>query len=769
MRVRANRLLNDPVNISSDFSEMTNSVFNAAHVVSFDAQNHTGLLRWERVANKQRLSFNQYEIQHEPAQSWEFPDDYEHHFSLPFKIDFLENGAIRVRINARRDKFPDRQSLMITGELKPVAQLRVVEHEDHIEYTTDYSKVFVHFSPFNLEFYDLKGRLLTKTYNAKDTYCLLNNEPTPFSFVRRATDLKRSIAATFKLAPDEKIFGLGESFTRLNKRGQTVDLWTSDAHGTMSPRMYKPVPFLMSSKGYGLFIHSTAPMSLDIGQQYDEANIIYLGEDTLDAFIFTGNPKAILSAYTNLTGRAKLPPLWSFGLWMSRITYKSEAETREVANKLRAYRIPCDVIHLDTGWFETDWRCNYEFSHSRFNDPAQMIKDLRAMGYRISLWQLPYFTPQNPLYHEAIENGYVVLDENRDLPTEDAIIDFSNDQAVKWYQKLLAGLFNIGVGAIKADFGEAAPLHGQFASGKSGQFEHNLYPLRYNKAVSEITEAVTGDSIIWARSAWAGSQRYPIHWGGDAENTDCAMAASLRAGLSLGLCGFSFWSHDIGGFVQTSPEELYRRWMPFGMLTSHSRCHGLPPKEPWEYNEVFMRDFVAAVELKYALMPYIYSESLLSSQQGHPMLRTLFFEFPEDETTWFIEDQYLFGSHLLVAPLFEAHSNSRKIYLPHGEWFDYQSNERYLGGQWLDITAGNIPVVLLVKAGSVLPKTKIAQSTNEIDWNDLNYDVYLTQSNSAEGHLIDIGTGELGSLVYQDDGLYLNGESIIKARVIAHR
>jgi alpha-D-xyloside xylohydrolase len=270
---------------------------------------------------------------------------------------------------------------------------------------------------------------------------------------------------------------------------------------------------------------------------------------------------------------------------MSRITYKSEDEVREVAAKLRQYRIPTDVIHLDTGWFETDWRSNYQFSTSRFRDPAKMIADLRKQGFRISLWQYTYFTSKNEIFKEAVEKGYVVRNEGGQLPFEDAVLDFTNPETVKWYQGLLEKLLRMGVGAIKVDFGEGAPANGLYANGRTGLYEHNLYPLRYNKAVADITKQVSGDSIIWARSAWAGSQRYPLHWGGDAENSNSAMAATLRSGLSFGLSGFTFWSHDVGGFVDKAPRDLYRRWLGFGVLTSHTRAHGAPPREPWDYDE----------------------------------------------------------------------------------------------------------------------------------------------------------------------------------------
>jgi alpha-D-xyloside xylohydrolase len=240
-----------------------------------------------------------------------------------------------------------------------------------------------------------------------------------------------------------------------------------------------------------------------------------------------------------------MPPLWSFGTWMSRITYFSEKEGYEVASKIRANKIPADVIHFDTGWFENDWECDYEFSKSRFDNPAKMIADLKKDGFHISLWQLPYFIPQNKFYNEIVEKNLFVKDAKGNVPYEDAILDFSNSLAVNWYQDKLAGLLKLGVGAIKVDFGEAGPHTGLYASGSTGFYEHNLYPLRYNQVANDITFQINKENIIWARSAWAGSQRYPVHWGGDAANTDNAMFLSLRGGLSLGISGFSFWSHDI--------------------------------------------------------------------------------------------------------------------------------------------------------------------------------------------------------------------------------
>ena len=305
--------------------------------------------------------------------------------------------------------------------------------------------------------------------------------------------------------------------------------------------------------------------------------------------------------------------------------------------------------------------------------------------------------PKNTLFNELVERNLVVRDGKGNLPSEDAVLDFSNPAAVEWYQGKLANLLGMGVGAIKADFGEAARANGVYASGRTGFYEHNLYPLRYNKAVADITKKTTGENIIWARSAWAGSQRYPLHWGGDAESTDQGMAAELRGGLSFGLCGFSFWSHDVGGFTARADDSLYLRWLSFGALTSHTRCHGVSPKEPWEYGDKVMAQFRKIDEMKYKLMPYVYAQAKDCSERGLPMLRALFVEYPDDPGSWLIDSEYLFGSDMLVAPLFED-AASRSVYLPPGKWIDYQSGRVYAAG-WSQIQAGEIPAVILVRDG----------------------------------------------------------------------
>jgi alpha-D-xyloside xylohydrolase len=725
-------LLSDLVDISSDFRDYTSGYFLADHLAGFDPAKATGTLVWQRNQLSPRIAFSNMEAVLQPFNGVTFPEgEYAINPELPFSIEFVTPRTVRIRLKTGPEIKPEGQSLMLAGPVPRDTSWKMSKVDGGYRYTSSAGSVTILEKPWRIEFRDAQGRLLTKTNHSVDVPATLV-PALPFSFIRRASDYSRSISASFSLSPGEKLFGTGESFTRLDKRGQRVVLWANDANGVETERMYKPIPFFMSNRGYGMFVHSSSPMTFDMGASFHAANSLMIGDDELDLFVFLGQPKDILNEYTNITGKASMPPLWSFGLWMSRITYFSEDEVRTVAAKLRQNKIPDDVIHIDTGWFETDWRCDYQFSKTRFKDPAKMITDLKQDGFHISLWQLPYFVPKNTLFPEIIQKGLFVKDSKGNLPYEDAVLDFSNPDTVKWYQEKIGNLIKMGVGAIKVDFGEAAPLTGVYASGRTGFYEHNLYPLRYNKVVADITKQISGENIIWARSAWAGSQRYPLHWGGDAGTIDVSMASELRGGLSFGLSGFTFWSHDIGGFAAKTPEELYRRWMPFGMLTSHSRCHGNPPKEPWEYSAAFMDDFRRADEMKYKLMPYVYAQAKDSSERGLPMVRALFVEYPNDPGSWMVEDEYLFGSDILVAPLLDANATGRDVYLPPGQWIDYQTGKAYNGG-WQNIQAGVIPVVMLVRDGAVIAHMKLAQSTKDMDWANLDLVVYATNAQTAQG------------------------------------
>ena len=607
---------------------------------------------------------------------------------------------------------------VINEELEEVGTIHVDEQAACYEIFTPKLRIRVNKSPMSLQIFDKYQKLLFSDYADKG-HVSEGTKKVEYKVLRR----------------DEHFFGLGEKAGKMDRRGESYKMWNSDkpCYSVVEDPLYKSIPFFMSNRGYGMFMHTSAPVTCDFGATYIGLNKMFMGDENLDLFVFFGEPKDILDEYTDLVGKPGMPPLWSFGTWMSRITYFSEKEGYDVAANIRKNKYPCDVIHFDTGWFDVDWQCDYKFSENRFQNPQQMLKDLKSQGFHVCLWQLPYFTPKNRYFPELIKKDMYVKNGNGELPYEDVVLDFSNPETVKWYQDKLAGLLNIGVSAIKVDFGEAAPLNGIYASGKSGWYEHNLYPVRYDMAVSEITKKLHNENIMWARAAWAGSQRYPLHWGGDAATTNTGMLGTLRAGLSFGLSGFSFWSHDMGGFVKSTPEDLYCRWLPFGFLTSHTRAHGAPPTEPWLYDSKRVQDvFRKSAEMKYRLMPYVYAQAKECTEKGLPMLRALFVEFPDDPGAWKVDDEYLFGSQILVAPLLESGITGRTVYLPEGKWIDYQTEKVYEGG-WHRIEAGSLPIIMLVRDGSVLPHLKLAQSTSEMDWSKMSLKVYSADKKQAEG------------------------------------
>lgn len=764
--------------VSGDFSDLANTYFLADSIAGFDLNKGEGLLNWKRYRLAPRQAFNLNGYWPVRMKMLDFPDtQYDNDPNLKIRIQKIDDRTLRVTvftspIEPKMDEANDPMFSpdFISGNFgngnarMGKGRWNTSASAQSIIYKNGNGELEIQKYPFRLILRDAKGKILTQTRH------IIDNDSTqvkllPFNFIKRGSDNSRSINPVFMLSPGERIYGCGESFTSLNKVGQKVNISVVDPQGPETDGMYKPVPFYFSNRGYGIFMHTSAPTTADFGASYIGAQRLFMGDETMDFFVFFGEPKEILDKYTNVTGKSPMLPLWTFGTWMSRISYFSQKEGLEIAHQLRANRIPADVIHFDTGWFGVDWQCDYEFAKDRFKDPVGMLKTLKKDGFHTCLWQLPYFTPKNRYFHELVEGGMAVRNANGTLNYEDAVLDLSNPKTVSWYQDKIAHLIKQGVGVIKCDFGEAAPYDGLYASGKTGFYEHNLYPLRYNKALWEAVKANSADheGIIWARSAWAGSQRFPLHWGGDAATNEIGsvgMMGDLRGGLSFGLSGFSFWSHDMGGFVTQSPDDLYRRWLPFGFLSSHTRAHGAPPTEPWLIGKDFTDAFRANAEMKYQLMPYVYAQAKDCSEKGLPMVRALFVEFPHDAGAWLVEDEYMYGSQLLVAPLLESGS-SRTVYLPKGKWIDYQSGKVYEGGyQEISIptaqevkayaeTSGSatvsqpLPCIILVKDGSLIPQVPVAQSTDKINWSKLSWRPFKVDAAECVGYLYQPGSEKI--------------------------
>lgn len=744
--------------MSGEFSDFSNTYFLADSLAGFDLNKGEGLLNWKRYRLAPRQAFNLNGYWPVRMKMLDFPDtQYDNDPNLRIKVQKIDNRTLRVTIftSPIEPKMDDANDPMFspefiaqqTGEQAKNGRGRwnVKATDQAIVYKNNNGSLEIQKYPFRIVLRDGQGKLLTQTRH------IIDNDSTqvkllPFNFIKRGSDNSRSINPVLMLSPNERIYGCGESFTSLNKVGQKVQISVVDPQGPETDGMYKPVPFYFSNRGYGIFMHTSAPTTADFGASYIGAQRLFMGDETMDFFIFFGEPKDVLNAYTDVTGKSPMLPLWTFGTWMSRITYFSQEEGLDIARKLRANKIPSDVIHFDTGWFGVDWQCDYEFAKDRFKDPVAMLKSMKKDGFHTCLWQLPYFTPKNRYFRELVDGGMAVHNGNGTLSYEDAVLDLSNPKTVAWYQGKIANLIKQGVSAIKCDFGEAAPYDGIYASGKTGFYEHNLYPLRYNKALWQAVRDNTPDheGVIWARSAWAGSQRYPLHWGGDAATNEIGsvgMLGDLRGGLSFGLSGFSFWSHDMGGFVTKSPDDLYRRWLPFGFLSSHTRAHGAPPTEPWLISESFTKAFRQSAEMKYKLMPYVYAQAKDCSERGLPMVRALLVEFPDDPGAWFVEDEYMFGSQILVAPMLET-GKSRTVYLPRGKWIDYQTGKVYEGG-YQTIPTAEIPCVILVKDGSLIPHVPVAQNTGDIKWDKVELKTYKADATKCTGLLFRPGDKEL--------------------------
>lgn len=551
-------------------------------------------------------------------------------------------------------------------------------------------------------------------------YCLTNGQED------RAT-------LSFEAEHDECFVGTGERFRKMDLSGQTFYLRNQDGQGVNNRRCYKNIPFYLSSRMYGVFYHTSDYCKLSLADHSTRSVQFLCDRATIDAFVIGGNtPERILHTYRMLTGFPSVPPLWSYGIWMSRMTYFAADEVEDICDRLRQEHYPCDVIHLDTGWFRTDWLCEWKFNADRFPDPAAFVHRLLDKGFRVSLWQLPYVAQGAEQLEEAQKNDYIGKREQSGTKQDGSnfsaldyagTIDFTSPTATEWYKGLLRRLLQMGVKCIKTDFGENIHLDATY-HGMDARRLNNLYALLYQRAAYEVTKEETGDGIIWARAGWAGCQRYPLHWGGDSASNWNGMAGSLRGGLHIGLSGFAFWSHDVPGFhslpnFMNSPidPELYVRWTQMGVFTSHLRYHGTCKREPWHYPTV--SDIVRRWwQLRYHLIPYIVAQGEICAQSGYPMIRALLMEHPHDRQCWHIDDEYYFGSEFLVAPVMN-HGGRRDVYLPEGHWIHFLTGEYYDGGRWhydMDSPLDAMPVFM--RCGARIPiYPDIVECTGEMELN----------------------------------------------------
>ena len=514
------------------------------------------------------------------------------------------------------------------------------------------------------------------------------------------------------LSVGESVYGLGERFTPFIKNGQTVDIWNEDG-GTSTEQSYKNIPFYITNKGYGVFVNHPEKVSFEVGSELVKKVQFSVPGEGIDYFVINGpSMKEVLMRYTDLTGKPSLPAAWTFGLWLSTsfTTNYDEETVNSFVDGMAERGIPLKVFHFDCFWMKEFHWADLIWDPRVFPDPAGMLKRLKEKGLKICLWINSYIAQESSMFMEGVEGGYLLKRPNGDVWQWDmwqpgmAIVDFTNPKACKWFASKLEVLLDMGVDCFKTDFGERIPTDVAYYDGSDPMKMHNYYTYLFNKTVFDVIEKKRGkgEAVLFARSATVGGQKFPVHWGGDCWSDYESMAESLRGGLSLTMSGFGYWSHDIGGFENTSTPDVYKRWAAFGLLSTHSRLHGSwSYRVPWAYDEESVDVVRFFTKLKASLMPYIFRNAVETSRTGIPVMRSMVMEFTDDPTCAFLDKQYMLGDSLLVAPIFNEEGMAW-YYLPEGNWTDYFTGEEKTGGRWIKENHGYLSIPLLVKEGSMI-------------------------------------------------------------------
>lgn len=662
--------------------------------------------------------------------------------------DTLDGGTLDVTFTAPRENIIRVTVTHFAGKRDNAPHFET--YEEPVNAVIEENDETVSFTSGKLTARVQKGENWRVDYVAEDGRVLTSSA---FRGMGRALDKdtgKTYMSDSLMLDVGECVYGLGERFAAYVKNGQSIDMWNADG-GTASEQTYKNIPFYMTNRGYGVFVEDTSDVSFEVAsEKVERVQFSAEGETIVYDVIYGGTPKAVLDGYTALTGRPALMPAWSFGLWLSTsfTTNYDEKTATSFIQGMADRDIPLSVFHFDCFWMKGFNWCDFTWDEETFPDPVGMLKRYHDRGLHLCCWINPYIGQASPLFREGMEHGYLLKKTNGDVWQTDlwqagmGILDVTNPDARAWYCDHLRKILRMGVDCLKTDFGERIPVRDiAYYDGKDPLHMHNYYTFLYNKMVFDLLkeERGEGEAILFARSATAGSQQFPVHWGGDNSASYVSMAETLRAGLSMSHSGFGFWSHDISGFEQTAPADVYKRWAAFGLLSSHSRLHGSSSyRVPWLFDEESCDVVRKFTRLKCRLMPYLYGAAVEAHEHGTPMMRPMMLEFPDDPACDTLDRQYMMGESLLVAPVFHADSHV-DYYLPDGQWTSLLDGRKVQGGHWQKETHDFLSLPLMVRPGTVLPMGK-QDDRPDYDYTDgLELHVYQL----AEGQTVTVKIPDL--------------------------
>lgn len=564
-------------------------------------------------------------------------------------------------------------------------------------------------------------------------------------------------------------YGLGEKADRLNHAGNSFELWNSDPamYDRGDDPIYMSVPFVMAlvdGQAVGLFFDRSYWAQVGCGVETPGRLTYQTDGGELRLYVMVGPPATVLERFTELTGRAPLPPLWALGFHQSRWSYTPQSRVLEVAEEFRRRELPCDVIHLDIHYMN-GYRC-FTWDGKRFPDPRGMIDTLHAQGFKALSLIDPGIKvdPGYGVYVDGLQQGaFMTYPDGRLFtgpvwPGTCVFPDFSDPAVREWWGGLYAGLLDAGLDAFWNDMNEPAIITGTMgggavppgvvhsAEGRGATHDeiHNVYGLLMARASAEGLRRLQPDRrpLLLSRSGWAGLQRYAMHWTADNRSTWDHLRLSVSMVLSLGLSGIPFTGPDVGGFSGGPTPELYIRWMQLGAVLPFFRVHsmaGSPDQEPWAFGpevEAISREYL---QLRYCLLPYLYTAAWQAASQGAPLARPMSFAFPGDAATYDLDDQFMLGDSLLAAPVLEPGAATREVYLPEGPWFDFWTGRGVEGGGRVTVDAPLEVLPLFVRGGAVIPLGADQQYVGEVKTDVLDLYAYATP-------------GRFASRLYEDDG-----------------